>query len=81
MNENCLEGWKCPKCGNEDPFWINVTEYKTVLMGDDGTIEEKSGAETYWTADSYAKCGECGFEASPKVFAPELYKEGDDEQA
>jgi hypothetical protein len=54
MNENCLEGLRCPNCGSYGPFHISV---RTIaLMDDDGTLDYE-GAE--WEDDSYCDCQEC----------------------
>lgn len=53
-NTNCLEGWKCPNCGNEDRFeveaitWVNLTDDGSEPIGD-----------TEFSQDSLAKCPEC----------------------
>jgi len=73
-NTNCLEGFKCPKCGSEGPFWIQATIYAFVLMDDEGTLEERE-TETTWDKDSFFRCGECGYEGEAKDFNPEMYRE------
>ncbi len=55
MNSNCLEGIKCPSCGSEGPF---IIEIKTqVLMYDDGA--EDCDSDHHWDKDSYMRCYEC----------------------
>ena len=53
-NTNCLEGIKCPACGNEDRFRIAGRTLFTVT--DEGT-EDYGDSE--WDDDSYAECTEC----------------------
>jgi hypothetical protein len=61
-NVNCLEGWACPRCGNEDEF--NIQVLSTVRLTDDGTdayaVDDGGGAE--WDDDSYVQCVECDLE-------------------
>jgi hypothetical protein len=53
-NTNCLEGIKCPACGNEDSFRITATSVFTVT--DDGTDHYR---DVEWDDDSSAECTEC----------------------
>jgi hypothetical protein len=62
-NTNCLEGIKCPACGNEDRFRIAATSLFTVT--DDGTDDY---ADVDWDDDSYADCPECGRHGTLKDF-------------
>ena len=54
-NENCLAGVKCPACGNEDTFRIEVITMATVT--DDGAEVEHGDME--WDGNSHAECGRC----------------------
>ena len=54
MNSNCLEGIKCPACGNEDAFRIRCTTLATVE--DDGVMEH---GDMEWDDSSYIHCVEC----------------------
>lgn len=54
-NTNCLAGFKCPWCGSEGPFVIEVSQ--TVLMHDDGWDEHVS--DSTWDGTSYCRCDEC----------------------
>jgi len=62
MNDNCLQGFECPKCGSLGPFWIQAVMRAEILMSDDGTVEEKD-MSTDWEEDSDCRCPECGYEA------------------
>ena len=62
-NTNCLEGIRCPQCGNEDRFRIAATSLFTVT--DDGTDDY---ADVHWDDASYADCPECGLHGTLKVF-------------
>jgi hypothetical protein len=66
-NVNCLEGFECPKCGILEPFWIDVVVTRSVLMTDEGTIDEESSS-TDWDQDSNCRCIACGFEGTVKQF-------------
>lgn len=63
MNTNCLEGFKCPKCGHEDRFDIESTSIFT--MTDDG---EDSHFDVEWEDHSYCKCGSCDFASTVSHF-------------
>ena len=54
-NTNCLDGVKCPACGNEDTFRIEVTTMATVT--DDGA--EVEHGDMKWDETSYAECDDC----------------------
>jgi hypothetical protein len=54
-NENCLDGIKCPACGTEDTFRIEVTTMATVT--DDGA--EVDHGDMDWDETSYAECANC----------------------
>jgi len=53
-NTNCLEGIKCPACGNEDTFRIEVIAMATVT--DDGAEAE---GDMQWDETSHAECASC----------------------
>lgn len=56
-NTNCLEGIRCPECGQEDEFEIDATA--TLLVTDDGwDLARYSAAE--WGRYSSIKCTDCG---------------------
>jgi len=58
-NENCLKGIKCPKCGNEDGFFIGATIIADVT--DDGADIAKH-TDIEWDDDSHTRCPDCGEE-------------------
>ncbi len=62
-NENCLEGIRCPACGQEDRF--KITAIITCLVTDDGS--EPVG-DHEWDDDSSTHCPECGFDGKLKAF-------------
>ena len=63
-NENCLIGFKCPKCGQESKFYI--TALTTFAVTDDGT-EESEGA--VWNDDSPCWCvPSCGYKGTVRDF-------------
>ena len=66
-NENCLEGWACPKCHSQGPFSIDAVITCQVLMSDEGTIEENI-EHTGWEPDSNVRCPECDFHGDVKTF-------------
>jgi DNA-directed RNA polymerase subunit RPC12/RpoP len=53
-NTNCLQGFKCPQCGNTDSFKIEATCMATVF--DDGV---DTTTEFEWNNDSYCECPQC----------------------
>lgn len=55
-NYNCLEGFCCPECGQEDEFKIAVEAWATV--SDNGTEDFEDVA---WDATSVCECAVCGF--------------------
>jgi predicted nucleic-acid-binding Zn-ribbon protein len=63
VNRNCLEGFKCPKCGYEHRFDIESTT--TVTMTDDG---EDGHGDIEWEDDSACTCCECGHTGTVKDF-------------
>ena len=54
-NVNCLKGIRCPSCGSDGPFDINV--YAVARVFDDG-IDEITGAE--WRDNDVCSCPVCG---------------------
>lgn len=66
-NTNCLEGWKCSKCGHEDEFAIGAVVYATVYVTDDGVVNAREH-DTVWTEESWAKCCGCGHAATVEFF-------------
>lgn len=52
MNDNCLAGMRCPQCGSEEPFRIEVT--MLVDVWDNGT--QDTGGDLDWARDAYAEC-------------------------
>ena len=63
-NHNCLEGIKCPICGSEGPFIIEVRTQ--VMMYDDGS--EDYNSDIHWDGDSYMRCDECDEDGPAKHF-------------
>lgn len=58
LNRNVLQGLRCPQCGQNNCFMINVVWSGQAHVYDDGT-DEKSGGNTEWFVDSPATCVEC----------------------
>jgi len=54
-NTNCLEGVKCPKCGQEDLFKIGASVI--VEVSDGGT--EDQGGDYEWNEAAFCQCCEC----------------------
>ena len=68
MNTNCLIGIKCPDCGSEGPFIIEVRTQ--VLMTDDGS--EDCDSDHHWDSLSYMRCYECDRDGqASEFFTPE----------
>lgn len=55
-NENCLEGLRCPQCGNEDRLFITATIRADVT---DGGADLADGSDMHWDESSLAICPEC----------------------
>jgi Zn ribbon nucleic-acid-binding protein len=66
-NTNCLEGMKCPKCGQDDSLKIEATCIFTVT--DDGTEDEGNGHE--WGDTNYCECPDCGHHGTVADFTIE----------
>ena len=62
-NTNTLEGFKCPKCGSLQPFWIDASSVFEVW--DDGTAEHQ---DVQWNDESGCRCWECSHAGSVKDF-------------
>lgn len=62
-NTNCLEGFKCPKCGFEDSFEIEMKS--TFTLTDDGTGDH---GDTEWGDEAACQCGDCGHLGTVKDF-------------
>jgi hypothetical protein len=63
-NTNCLEGFRCPRCGSDAEFRIEVCTVVTVT--DDGSDYEGTGLD--WQDDSYCECTACDHAATIKDF-------------
>ena len=63
MNENCLEGKACPRCGQEDDIHLLVLTWMS--LNDDGTDfyadSLKWMPEAEYDKDTHARCPYCGF--------------------
>ncbi len=58
LNTNVLQDSRCPQCGQNNCFMIDVVWYGQSHVYDDGT-GEKSGGNMEWFDDSPAVCTEC----------------------
>jgi hypothetical protein len=67
-NTNCLEGIRCPQCGQEDRFMIASKIIAEVT--DDGAevASPMYGIGFEWDDDSYCRCPECDFEGTLNDF-------------
>ena len=66
-NTNCLEGWKCPGCGQDEAFFVSAVI--NMLLTDDGT-EHVGGADAYYDDESFCRCFDCDEEGKVSDFAP-----------
>jgi hypothetical protein len=64
MNNNVLEGIRCPECQSEGPFSITVTT--TITVRDDGVDND---GDNEWTDESPIMCHECGHQGRVKGFS------------
>ena len=62
-NENCLEGYECPNCGQFKRFKIYV---ETLMEMEDMGSGEHEGVE--WDDDSHILCPECGHGGKAATF-------------
>jgi hypothetical protein len=62
-NENCLEGLRCPTCGQDER--LTITALITCLVTDDGSDPV---GDHVWDDDSSTHCPECGFDGMLKAF-------------
>lgn len=62
-NDNCLDGMRCPSCGSEEPFRIEVV--RMIDVWDSGT-EESKFTNTEWGNDSYSECMTCDWTGQAK---------------
>ena len=63
-NENCLKGIRCPKCGQEDMFYIVGTA--TFELTDDGASEFQN---LEWDDESMVRCPQCNWWGKRKEFS------------
>ena len=63
-NTNCLEGFRCPRCGSDAEFRIEVCT--VVTLTDDGS--DYDGADLEWQDDSYCRCTACDHPGTVKDF-------------
>ena len=63
VNDNCLEGIRCPHCGQEDRFHITATV--TCAVTDEGS--DPVGHHS-WDDGSFTSCPECGLQGTLKEF-------------
>ncbi len=66
-NSNCLDGIRCPSCGYEDNFYIDVVIETTVYMSDDGHDTDEP-MHTMWGDNSRIVCGACAREGQAREF-------------
>jgi hypothetical protein len=64
-NTNCLAGIRCPSCGSEGPFIIEVTQQ--VRMYDDSV--EECGGDIKWNGEAYMRCEACDFDGEVADFS------------
>lgn len=62
-NENCLQGIRCPACGQEDR--LKITALITCVVTDDGSDPV---GDHEWDDDSGTHCPNCGFDGKLKAF-------------
>ena len=55
-NDNCLEGIKCPNCGQEARLFIVSTILADVT---DGGADIADGSDMHWDENSMTRCPEC----------------------
>jgi hypothetical protein len=63
--DGCIEGMRCPKCGNHEEFKIVGSTLWDVL--EDGCDDHD---DVEWDDDSYCRCSECGHDGTVRDFTP-----------
>jgi DNA-directed RNA polymerase subunit RPC12/RpoP len=58
-NTNCLEGLRCPHCGNEDRLLIVATVVAEVTDDGADVASPQYGNGFEWDDDSNTRCPEC----------------------
>jgi DNA-directed RNA polymerase subunit RPC12/RpoP len=58
-NNNVLEGIKCPTCGSEEAFRIQVTTWITYVDEGEAFLQDK-GSDQEWDDESGIACCACG---------------------
>lgn len=64
-NHNCLDGMRCPECGQRGRFSIEVMKY--IEFSDDGETMEDPGGDNEWDGPSGCRCP-CGHADSIQAF-------------
>jgi hypothetical protein len=67
-NTNCLEGIRCPKCGQEDRFMIAANIIAEVTDDGADVASPHYGNGFEWDEESYCRCPECNLEGKVKDF-------------
>jgi len=65
VGEGCIEGMKCPECGQHEEFKIAGTSVFKVT--EDGT---DFGGDVEWDNQNYAECPECGWSGTVRALYP-----------
>ena len=65
VNSNCLQGMRCPKCGQNECFIITATRHCEVHLYEDGTDESTYGSVD-WEDTAPASCAECDWAGETK---------------
>lgn len=63
-NTNCLEGFKCPECGQDESFFIGIQTL--IRLYDDGS--EDVPTDTEYNDSNYCRCTNCDYESTVGVF-------------
>ncbi|WP_018234263.1 hypothetical protein [Thioalkalivibrio thiocyanodenitrificans] len=70
VNENCLAGMACPKCGDLGPFKIAATQAGIAVVHDDGIFQGVDG-DIEWEGGARCECMACGKVATVAEFSGE----------
>ena len=65
VNTNCLQGMRCPKCGQNNCFIITATRHCQIHLYEDGTDESTYGS-VEWEDNAPASCAECDWAGEAK---------------
>lgn len=71
-NTNCLQGLRCPECGQGEH--LKIAAMVTCHVTDEGS---EAIGDHDWGFDSHTECPDCGFEGKLRAFRCEAVTPGE----